>query len=369
MNIHLGRVWNIPVRLHASWFLIFGLITWSLASGYLPNEYPNMAPLTYWMVGAATSILFAASVLLHELGHVYLAIRNSVPVRSVTLYLFGGAAELQQEPKSPGAEFRIAIAGPAMSLLLAVFFAILWRLDQTIPFLAAPSEYLMRINFLLAVFNLIPGFPLDGGRVLRAMVWKLTDSARKATRFASTSGQVVAFGFIAFGFLTLLQGNFFNGLWLAFIGWFLQNAAYNAYAQFTFEQSLAGTRVSQVMKQNFEQVSSLLTLDQLVEQRILGSDRQVFLVGDDDRMEGVLTLREVAAVPRRKWPFTTTRHAMIPLKHIVWLTPEMELFNALQQMEKINAAEVPVGSQDRVVGTLSREDVLRYSQKRNELGF
>ncbi len=367
-GISLGRVWNVPIKLHASWFLIVGLITWSLASGYFPAAYPNINPLLYWALGAVTALLFAASVLLHELGHVALALRERIPVRGVTLFIFGGVAQITEEPKSAGAEFRVAIAGPLVSLALAGLFGLLYMLDRAVPFLAAPSEYLMRINFMLAAFNMIPGFPLDGGRVLRAAIWKFTGSLPKATRVASISGQIVAFGFIAFGVLTIMNGNLFNGLWLAFIGWFLQNAAISAYHHSALEHSLAGVTVSQVMKRDFGQVTPLTPLKQIVDEGVLAGGQRSFLVVEDGQPRGLVTLENIASVPQRLWPFTTARQVMTPLERVEGLTPYMELMAALQKLELANQAAMPVLYGSQLVGMLSRDDVLRYLRIRTQLG-
>lgn len=233
-SIKLGRIKNIPIGLHWSLLLVFGLLTWSLARGYFPEEYPSLPASAHWFLAVLTSLFFFGSVLLHELGHALVALRNHIPVRQITLFIFGGVAQLEQETRSPGAEFRIAIAGPLVSLGLAGLFGGLYLLDQHIPYLAAPSYWLARINLLLALFNLIPGFPLDGGRVLRAIIWHFTGSMHRATQAASVTGQLVAFGFIGWGIYTIFTGSFFNGLWLAFIGWFLQNAAAASFAQTRF---------------------------------------------------------------------------------------------------------------------------------------
>ena len=212
-SLRLGKIWGIPIGLHTSWFLIFGLLTWSLAMGYFPEEYPELTGLTHLVLGVLTSLLFFGSVLAHELGHAFVALRNKIPVKSINLFIFGGVAQIGQEPTTPSAEFRIAIAGPLVSVGLAVLFGAIWWLDQNIPVLAAPSVYLMRINLILAAFNLIPGFPLDGGRVLRAIAWWVLKSFQRATQLAAFSGQLVAFGFIAVGVFAIFNGPLFNGLW------------------------------------------------------------------------------------------------------------------------------------------------------------
>ena len=364
----LGRVWKVPIRLHLSWFMIAALITWSLATGYFPNTYPNLTLQSYWILGAVTAVLFAVSVLLHELGHVALALRERIPVRGVTLFIFGGVAQITEEPKSAGAEFRIAIAGPLVSLLLAALFGGLWLLDRSNPLLAAPAQYLMRINFMLALFNMIPGFPLDGGRVLRAIIWRITGSNQKATRVASRSGQVVAFGFIAFGIFNMINGNLFNGLWLAFIGWFLQNAAASAYQHNALQQSLEGVTVSQVMKRDFGQVTPLTPVKQMVDEGVLAGGNRNFLVYEEGLVRGLITLQNIAAVPQRLWPFTTARQVMTPLEHIDGVEPYMELMAALNRMESANQTSLPVLFGRQLVGILTRDDVMRYLRTRSELG-
>jgi Zn-dependent protease/CBS domain-containing protein len=365
-GIKLGRIWNVPINLHFSWFPIAALITWSLASGYFPSAYPQIGTLGHWLLGALTAVLFAASVLLHELGHVFVALREKIPVRGVTLFLFGGVAQITEEPKSAGAEFRIAIAGPLISLVLAAFFGVLFLLDRAVPFLAAPSEYLMRINFILALFNMIPGFPLDGGRVLRAIIWKVTGSQLKSTKVASVSGQLVAFGFIGFGILTILTGSFFNGIWLTFIGWFLQNAAAGAYQQTAIENSLRGVTVEQVMRREFDEVPTLMPIDRLVNERMLhtNNDRRAFIVSDGGDAQGLITINNIAEVPQRQWPFTTARQVMVPVDRLKGISPYTELMSAIREMERNRQAYAPVLIDRRLVGLLSREDVMRYLRMR-----
>ena len=224
-SVRLGRIWNIPIGLSTSWFFIFALVTWSLATGVFPATIPGLDAGVYWLLGLVTSVLFFSSVLAHELGHAFFALRNSVPVRAITLFFFGGVAEITREPKNAGAEFRIAIAGPLVSLMLAALFGGLTVLGQGLPIVEGPALWLARINLMLALFNMIPGFPLDGGRVLRAIVWHFSGDEFRATKLATGAGQLVAFGFIGVGIFNALTGDFANGLWFAFIGLFLNSAA------------------------------------------------------------------------------------------------------------------------------------------------
>jgi len=367
-NVKLGRILGIPIGLHASWFLIFGLVTWSLAAAYFPPEYPGLPVIAYWGLGAVTSLLFFASVLVHELGHSVVALRNEIPVRGITLFVFGGVAQIAREPRTPGAEFRIAIAGPLTSLGLGLGFGALWLLDRAIPYLAAPSLWLMRINLILAAFNMIPGFPLDGGRVLRAAVWRLTNSFYRATQVAAFSGQVVAVGFIGLGVFLMFGGNLFNGLWLILIGWFLQNAAGSSLAQVHTQKLLRGVRTGQVMARDCARVSGELSLQQLVDEQILGGAGRCFLVEEGGRLHGLLTLRDVTQVPPTERDRTTIRQAMRPWPQVTQVQPHTELLTALQAMDDAGVNQVPVVENDQVVGMLSREQVLHYIRTRAELG-
>lgn len=367
-SVKLGRIFNIPIGLHTSWFLVFALVTWSLASGYFLSDYPELSRSAHWLLAVVTSLLFFGSVLLHELGHSIIALRNKIQVRSITLFLFGGVAQIASEPPTPGVEFRIAIAGPLTSLALAAFFQVLWLLDRGSAYLAAPSLWLARINLILGLFNLIPGFPLDGGRVLRAVIWKITNNFYRATQLASYSGQVVAFGFIGLGVFTILSGNFFNGLWLAFIGWFLQNAAAASYAQVNMQQMLRDVTVAQVMSPECQSVPGHLPLDQLVEDRILTGGHRCFLVIDNDQLRGMLTLRDVTAIPRASWSRVLAEQAMVPVERLIQVVPETKVLDLLKTMDNANIAQVPVVKAGQVVGMISREQILHYVRLLGEIG-
>lgn len=366
-NINLGRIWGIPIGLNNSWFLIFGLVTWSLAAGYFPAEYPTLDQGSLWVLGVVTSLLFAGSVLFHELGHTYLALRNNIPVKSISLFLFGGVAQISREPSTAGAELRIAIAGPIASFILAGLFWALHQLDTTLPYLAAPSLWLARINLSLALFNMIPGFPLDGGRVLRALVWKLTGSFHRATQVAAYSGQLVAFGFMGVGIFSVLNGSLFNGLWLAFIGWFLQNAASATQAQSNLQQSLRGVKVGQVMARDCSAVPSYMPLQQLVDDEVLGAGRRCFFVTDGGKLRGVLTLADITNMARTSWQDVTVGKAMVPWERLVKVGPDTDLLEALRKMDEGDVAQMPVVQDDSFIGMLTREQILRYLRLRAEL--
>lgn len=368
-SIKLGKIGGIPIGLHFSWFLVFILITWSLSSGYFPELYPQLSATAHWLMAVITSLLFFGSVLAHELGHSFVAIRNQIPVRSINLFIFGGVAHIEEEPKSAGTEFRIAIAGPLVSLGLAVIFGLLWLLDRQIPYLAAPSLYLMRINLILAFFNMIPGFPLDGGRVLRAIIWWRTNNMRRATQIAAISGQMVAFFFIGIGIFTAINGQLMNGIWLAFIGWFLQNAAATAYAQVNLQEILRGAKVFQAMSRDCTQVQPLTPVSQLVSEQILAQGRQCFFIGELGTPVGYVTLNEITKLPQAKWRFTTAQQIMVPMTRQKPVDADAELLSALQRMETGQVTHVPVIQDNEFVGMISKDQVLRYLRLRSELGM
>lgn len=367
-NIRIGKVWGIPISLHFSWFFIFTLSTWSLATGYFPNEYPALSRGVHFLLGLVTSALFFGSVLAHELGHARLALRDRIPVKEITLFLFGGVAQISQEPRSPGSEFRIAIAGPITSLLLAGLFGLLYVLDQAVPVLAAPSSYLLRLNLVLALFNLIPGFPLDGGRVLRALIWKWTGSLQKATRVASLGGQLTAFAFIGIGILTIVNGQLFNGLWLVFIGWFLQNAASSAYLQLNLQQVLQGVRIRQVLNRNINRVDHLTPISQIVDEWMINMNQQALFVSQFGETVGYITLQDIKKISPNKWRYTPVFQVMHPIENAPQIDIESDLLGALHQMETKNITQISVRDGQNLVGLITKDQLINYIRLRAELG-
>ena len=370
-SIKLGKIFGIPIGLHFSWFLIFALITYSLGTGYFAQQYPQLTGNLNLILALVTSLLFFASVLLHELGHSVIALRNRIPVKGITLFVFGGVAQSAREPETPGAEFRIAIAGPLVSLGLSALFGALYLAARQLPLLAAPSQYLAEINLILAVFNMIPGFPLDGGRILRSIIWKLTGSYPRSTRIASLSGQMVAFGFVGLGVFSLFTGQVMNGLWLAFIGWFLQGAAASAGSQVKLQEKLRGLTVGQAMTQDYSEVPGLMSLNQIVQERVLTSGQHNFFVVDYATGEpcGMFTLQDITNISQLKWRFVTAQDAMKPMSRLASVAPDTDLTEAMQVMEQSHLAQLPVLSRDHLVGLLSRDSILHVLQLRSQLGI
>jgi Zn-dependent protease len=363
----LGRILGIPIGLDYSWFLIFALLTWMLGGSYYPAEFKNWPPLLYWFMGAVTAIMLFASVLMHELGHSVVAIRYKIPVRSITLFIFGGIAQIGAEPPSAIAEFWIAVAGPVVSLFLAIFFRALKPVTSGIEPLFGLVKYLAYINFALVLFNLIPGYPLDGGRVFRAIVWALTKNMRRATLMAAKVGRFFGFLFIFAGVSRVFSGDFGGGLWIAFIGWFLDHAASAQIQQVMFQGLLAGHTVSQAMSSHCAAIPAELTLQQLVDEHILSRGQRCFLVHRGSDTVGLMTLHRIREVPRGEWQTTSAAQAMLPLDKLMHISPDKELWTALQQMDRDGVNQLPVMTDSQVVGMLSREDVITFLRTAQEL--
>ncbi len=367
-TIPLGKIIGIPVGLDYSWFLIFALLTWMLATGYFPVEFRDWPPMLYWLTAAATALMLFVSVLLHELGHSVIALRYKIPVRSITLFIFGGIAQIGAEPPNALSEFFIAIAGPIVSLALAVFFSIVKPAVTGLVPLWGLAKYLAYINFALVLFNLIPGFPLDGGRVFRAIVWAVTKNFRRATLTAANVGRFFGFMFILLGVWQVFAGNLGNGLWIAFIGWFLDSTASSQVQMVAFQSGLAGHKVSQAMTTGCAIVPADLTLQQLVDEHILASGRRCFLVNRGETTVGLMTLHRIKEVARSDWGNTTAAQVMLPLAELKRISPDTELWAAFQMMDRNGVNQLPVMTDSHVDGMLSREDIITFLRTVQELG-
>jgi len=351
-----------------SWFLIFVLITWTLAVGYFPSEFNNWPTAEYWIVGGVTAVMLFVSVLLHELGHSVLAMHYKIPVRSITLFIFGGIAQISNEPPGPVAEFWIAIAGPIVSFALAALFGLLQPVFTGVAPLLALAKYLAYINGALALFNLIPGFPLDGGRVFRAIVWGITHSLHRATLIAANVGRLIGFVFIFFGAWQLFSGNVANGLWIAFIGWFLESAAAREVQYRAVHDMLAGHRVSELMTRGCASIPADTNLQSLVDDHILGAGRKSLVVTQDGTVAGLLTLHGVKEVPEAEWPTSTVAQVMMSMDQIQRVGPDTELWPALEEMDRDGVNQLPVMMNGHCVGMLSRENVIDFLRTRRILG-
>jgi Zn-dependent protease len=346
---------------------MFVLLTWMLAAAYYPAEFPHWPLAQYWLLGAVTAILLFASVVLHELGHSVVARHYHISVRTITLFVFGGVAELGAEPPSATAEFWIAIAGPVVSLGLAVLFGLLQLTVAALTPLLALAKYLALSNGLLALFNLVPGFPLDGGRIFRAIVWGATHDLRRATRIAANLGRVIAYGFMVVGVVQVVSGNV-GGLWLAFIGWFLESAASTQIVQQRIQDLLASHRVAEAMSRNYATIAADVMVQQVVDHYILGRGQRCFVVEQDGMVVGLLTLQQIKALPRALWPATTAVQAMLPIAQARRVRPDDELWAALEAMDRDGVNQLPVLAGNQLLGMLSRESIIGFLRALQEVG-
>ena len=367
-SFRLGKVAGIDIYAHISWFIIFVLLTWSLASDWFPQFFAGWSNGTYWIAALISTLLLFVCVLAHEMAHALVARAYQLTVKGITLFVFGGIAQIEQEVKRPGIEFQIAIAGPIASLLLAgaAFLLALPFSESTAP-TEAVLEYLAVSNLLLGLFNLIPGFPLDGGRVLRSIVWKVTGDYPRATRVASWVGQGFGYLFILLGIGLFFTGNFFDGLWIAFVGWFLLSAAQAANAEVILRTTLQGVRVSQVMDPHPVTVPANISLQKVVDEYFLPLGIRAVPVVQGEYLSGLITLRDIARVERERWTYTPVGHVMHLLEQVYTVAPEQELQEVLQEMVARDINQVPVTKDGRLTGLLSRESIVRYLQVRQSL--
>ena len=375
---NIGKLFGIQFRLHYTWFIIFLLVTVSLSWQYFPFAYPDRGQLLYWVLGIVTSLLFFASVVAHELAHSLVARINGIPVKSITLFIFGGVAQMAREAARPGAELKMAVAGPACSLVIGgLFYLLLLRTQGVIEPIAALAEWLFIINIALAVFNLIPGFPLDGGRVFRSLMWHFTGSYKRSTQIAVRVGRGVGYSFIGIGIIVAILSlsglapfglGWFSGLWLAFIGWFLENAASSSYRQVQWRGALHGFSATQVMTSVYPTVPPNITVRELVQGYIFTGGHHVFMVADEGRLVGILTLDNIKSVSQPRWEATQVKEIMTPADKLKVAHPDQDALSLLEQMEADDINQMLVVSGGRVIGLITRDNLIRFLRVRSELG-
>jgi len=368
-SIRIGRIFGVEVGFHWSWIFIFMFVTWTFATGIFDEFYPDWSEPRKWVGGAIVAGIFFLSVLAHELSHAIVSNRNGLPVRSITLFIFGGVANLSKEPDSAGLEFRIAIVGPGTSLAIGALFAALWAAIRPIDDgIAGICANLALINASLAVFNMLPGFPLDGGRVFRSIIWSRNKNRLRATRVASRTGEWIAYGIMAVGLVyTFILGPF-SGLWLLFIGFFLRGASSASYEQLLIETTLSGIAVRDVMQTNVNSVQPDVTVEQLVHDHVLRSNARCFAVMAAGDFAGLITLTDVRKVPRDAWPSTSVYRAMTPASRLHTVSPAESITNVLRLMALHDVNQLPVVQGRELVGMLNRGDVMRFIQVRQDLG-
>ncbi|MBM3945343.1 MAG: CBS domain-containing protein [SAR202 cluster bacterium] len=359
-TFQLGRVFGIPIRIHFSWVFIFLLVAWSLASSYLPGNYPGWSRAAYWGVGVVASALLFVSVLIHEGAHSLMALSKGKKVSAITLFFLGGASEIPDEADNASEEFWIAVVGPLTSFALAGIF---WALDTSTQsgnqHINAVFKYLWFINIALGVFNLMPAFPLDGGRVLRALVWKSTGSLTRANSVASTVGVLIGYGLIGVGIYFVFSGGFIQGLWMVFIGWFIQSSASSYARQQTLSRTLTGRLVRDAMVTDVPVITPDMSVQRLIDERLTAEFQRAYVVMYGETFQGLVSISAIKSLPPESRAATPVTAVMKRANEVVTATPDEPLESALQKMVTNDIHQLVVLSDGKAVGLLTRGDVLR----------
>lgn len=369
-RVKLFSLFGFEVRLDASWLIIAILVTWSLAAGLFPYLYPDLDRQTYWTMAVVGALGLFLSIIVHEFSHSLVARRFGMTMKGITLFIFGGVAEMGDEPPSARAEFFMAIAGPLASLAIAAVFYLIYRCGEQVGW-AAPINaviyYIASINTLLAVFNLLPAFPLDGGRILRAILWGVRGDLRWATQISSTVGSAFAFGLMFVGILQFIGGNLIGGMWLVLIGIFLRNAAQTSFQQLMVRKALEGVPVRRFMVANPITVSPQLTVQQLVDDYILTYHHRLYPVMEGEKLVGLVSTRQVRGVPREDWGRRTVREIALPLSPENSIDPSLDAVQALATMTQTGFSRLLVVENGRLAGLLTLKDLLNFFSLKVEL--
>jgi Zn-dependent protease/predicted transcriptional regulator len=366
-GIQIGRIYGIPIFLHNSWFIIFALIAFWFYSQLDALHLDFATPQLVILAGLASALYFG-SLVFHEMAHSVVAKHYKIPVASITLFVFGGVARIGRDPSRAIEEFQIAVAGPASSFLLAGGFWIVSQKAGTNLVLHTLAGSLAGVNLILALFNLLPGFPLDGGRIFRAIIWGLTKDYSRSTRIAARSGQVIAYGMIALGAVTAVTnypplGGTISGMWLAFIGWFLLTTARQSRAQADARGALEGLRVADIMTAELPTVGREISLADYA-QEILRTGRRAHLVVAHEQLVGLMTADALHSVPQHDWDVTSVQAVMLPKEKLHWAAPEEPALSLLDRMRTIGMQQMPVIAGGSVVGIVTRDSILRVLQTR-----
>lgn len=366
-SVRIARIAGIDVGIHYTWLIALMLVTWSLATSVFPEILPGRGPGLYWPMGLAGALLLFASVLAHELTHSLVARARGLPVQSITLFIFGGVSLIRAEAEDPRDEFLVSVVGPLSSLALAGIF---WGLSQVVGerALQALLTYLFLVNLLLAAFNILPGFPLDGGRVLRSIAWGVTGSLRRATDISAYVGHVFALVLIAWGVYLIVSGLFLQGLWTAFIGWFLSSAAEASRREVATQESFRGVRVAEVMDTEPCTVPPTITVAEMVHEYVFHRGHRALPVLEDGRLVGIATTVDVRKVPPERWAETEVREIMTR-QPLYTVTPDDDLAQAVRTMAEHDVNQLPVVQDGRLVGMLSRAHIVRFVQLSEEIGL
>lgn len=366
----IGRIRGIDIEINFSWLLIFALMTYMLATSYFPLNYPDWGPALWWLLGASAALLLFASVLLHELCHSLVSVSLGLPVKRITLFIFGGVAQIEGEPDEPMKELKIALAGPAMSIVLGIVFLLLAGVlagAGTPQYVSVLFGYLGTINLMLAAFNLVPAFPLDGGRVLRAILWHFKGDMQGATRIAASAGGAFGYTLIFLGIFLVLAGNLANGIWMAFIGWFIAQAAQSSYQQMLLSDIFTKIPVRDFMTTQVVIVDYFISVQDLVDKYFYKHKYAFFPVRQQDQITGIVSLNNVRNLPQADWPRTTVGRIVTPLQENLIVRPDEAVAAVMNKLFANGVGRVLVMEGSQLLGLVSRTDVLNYMRIHGQL--
>lgn len=367
-SFKIGKIAGIEIGVHWSWLFIFALVTWSFSTGILEQFFPEWSEAQRWIVGGIVAIIFFLSILLHELAHSFVAKARGIEVKGITLFIFGGVSNLGREARSAGEEFQIAIVGPLMSLLIGALFAVAWAaLRGPAPGVAAVAGYLAFINGIIAAFNMLPGYPLDGGRVFRSIVWWRNRSLLRATKISAKTGEYVAYLLMGLGALQFVTINPIGGMWMILIGWFLRGASAGSYQQMVSEVALDGVTAGDVARKDYVTVTPTMTVAELMDEHLLSGHGRCFPVVAAQELLGLITLTDIRGLERERWSDTSVYRAMTPFEQLETVASGEDARAVLETLGQKNVNQVPVMDGRWLVGMVSRADILRLIQVRHAM--
>ena len=369
-SVKVGSLLGIPIEINYTWLLIFALITWTLASSYFPYYHPDVPSSHVWIASVSSTLLLFFSILLHELAHSFIALRNRLKIKKITLFIFGGVAQMENDPDTPIVEFKMAIAGPLCSIMLSVLFftaARLTEINHVTAIITSVLNYVSLINLSIAIFNMIPGFPLDGGRLFRSTLWHFDHDLKLSTKVASNIGKFFSYAFILIGLVYLIFSQLISGVWFMVIGFFLHEAAELSYQQLVLKKTMVGTPVSDVMVKDIITVMPDIKLDKLVEEYFLKFRHLGFPVVEKGYLKGIVTLQNVNKVPRDKWPESTVSNVMTEVRDDLLCCPEDDTLEALVRVTKSGLAKLLIVKNGKLLGMISQHDLVKLFELKENL--
>ncbi len=362
-SLTLFKIKDIEVQLHISWIIIFTLISFSMATGYLPMNYPEVQPYIYWLFGAGIALLMLASVLLHELSHSLVSKSLGVEVKTITLFIFGGIAQMDEEPDTPIKELKIAIAGPIMSVFLFIFFSVLAYLVNIISsseLLIGAIRYISTINLVLAVFNMVPAFPMDGGRVLRSIIWKVKDDLTFATKIASSMGDMFGYFLIFLGLYWAFTGDIANGIWFVFIGWFIKNLSESSYQNMLMSDMFNKIHIREFMTKDVVSIERSVSVEKVIKEYFYKYKYNSFPVVEGEEVKGIINVERLKDVDRERRAQTPVGEIALPIEDKYTVDPKCKVKTAMDKIFSNDLGRVLVIEDEKLLGIISRTDILNY---------